>query len=96
MFSESLVVEKRINDAYVTTALLTQGAIISVLDKKGNEGFRKLIASLGGDEDRADAEPRGHEKVPIRGPRDARVPPRPSRESTGAPKKQRTKGDLLG
>lgn len=98
----------RLNDAAVTAALLTQGAIISVLDKQGNKAFQKLIGSLGGDKKKVDRRPRGQgatvavprETPTPRGQADSRIPDRPDRAKTGAPprgqRRRRSDKDLLG
>lgn len=87
---------RRVNNDFVTAAVLTQGAIISCLDKKGSKQFQKLISKLGGDPKQIDKRPRkitDTKDIPIRGPKDQRVPKRPKRDETGAP--PRPKNELL-
>lgn len=71
----------------MTVAVLTQGAIISVLDKKGNKAFQKLITGLGGKTAQVDKTPRGEGYVP---PGVKKVDPPKGRAQTSK------KDDLLG
>jgi len=68
--------------------VLTQGAIISCLDKKGNKEFQKLIKALGGDTSKAAKSPhkRG-DPPPTRGAVDPRIPKRKSRKRHPRPER---------
>lgn len=46
LWHEVSIARDRIDQRHVTEALLTQSAIMSVLDKKGSENFKKLIKDL--------------------------------------------------
>lgn len=88
MWQEVGRLTKRINDGLVTTAVLTQAAIISVMDKKGNKAFKELIEKLGGVAPAAEVEApkkKGrttHADREAAGKRDARIPKPPKRQST--------------
>jgi len=44
--SETEIVVERINGLLVSQAILTQGAIMSVMSKKGGKAFSKLLKSF--------------------------------------------------
>lgn len=97
MWLESARIVRRQNDTFVTTAIITQAAIISVLDKKGTEAFKKLVESLGGDKKKV-IEHRGEEGKPFEPPIksdkvDKRIPSRAKRARQPIP--PRPKEELL-
>ena len=98
VFSEGEIVVRRLNDENVTFAVLTQGAIISCLDKKGNRLFQKLIKDLGGDTKKIDK--KVHERTAseaskprIKGNVDPRIPARKNNKRQPLP--PRPAKDLL-
>lgn len=59
LYEESERIVAQQNAALVNDAILTQAAIISCLDKKGNKQFQKLIKGLGGDAKKVGKQRRG-------------------------------------
>ena len=44
--NETLIAQQRVNSQYITNALLTQTAVASLLDKKGQKAFKEIVKQL--------------------------------------------------